>query len=168
MSTVNLNDLLPNPSNPRVIKDHQYARLLDSIKRDPQFLAKRPIIHADGVILGGNMRFRALQEATRDADFRAAIGTAREGEVPAEWIIDASNWTEEQRQRFVIVDNSPTGMAGDWDWDVLANEWPEDMLSMLGMEMPEFDDAPSEPEEPEKPKTPAYITCPKCGHQIEA
>ena len=139
MKTFNLKNLTPNPANPRVLRDDQYKKLLASIKRDPEFLSKRPVVHADNVILGGNMRYRALLEATKDAEFRERIGTKKAGEVPASWVLDASEFTEEQRRRFVIVDNAPDGMSGDWDWDVLANEWEDLDLNALGLEVPGFD-----------------------------
>jgi len=99
MKTFNLKNLTPNPSNPRVLRDDQYKKLLASIKRDPEFLSKRPVVHADNIILGGNMRYRALLEATRDTEFRERIGTKKAGEVPASWVLDASEFTEEQRRR---------------------------------------------------------------------
>ncbi len=133
MKTFNLKNLTPNPDNPRVLRDDQYKKLLASIKRDPEFLSKRPIVHADNVILGGNMRYRALIEATRDAAFRERIGTKKAGEVPASWVLDASEFTEEQRRRFVIVDNAPDGMSGEWDWDMLANEFDVSWLNDLGI-----------------------------------
>jgi hypothetical protein len=140
MNTYGLKKLTPNPSNPRVLRDDQYKKLLASIKRDPEFLSKRPIVHAEGVILGGNMRYQALMEATKDPEFRAAIGTKKAGEVPEGWVLDASEFSEEQRRRFVIVDNAPDGMSGEWDWDVLANEWGDIDLGDLGMDVPEWED----------------------------
>ncbi len=140
MKTFNLKNLTPNPSNPRVLRDDQYKKLLASIKRDPEFLSKRPVVHADNIILGGNMRYRALIEATRDPEFRAKIGTKKEGEVPEAWVLDASEFTEEQRRRFVIVDNAPAGMSGDWDLDILANEWGDVDLCDLGMDVPEVEE----------------------------
>ena len=133
METFNLKNLTPNPDNPRVLRDDQYKKLLASIKRDPEFLSKRPVVHADNIILGGNMRYRALLEATKDAEFRERIGTKKAGEVPASWVLDASEFSEEQRRRFVIVDNAPDGMSGDWDWDVLANEFDVSWLNDLGI-----------------------------------
>jgi hypothetical protein len=133
MKTFDLADLTPNPNNPRYIRDDQYRLLLDSIKRDPEFLEKRGVVHADKVILGGNQRYHAILEATEDPDFRARIGTKKKGEVPMSWVQDASEWDEEQRRRFVIVDNAPDGMSGEWDWDVLANDWGDIDLGDLGL-----------------------------------
>lgn len=131
--TIALSSIKPNPDNPRTIRDTQFHALVESIKRDPQFLDKRGIVHADGVILGGNMRYRAIQEALKDAEFRAAIGVASAKEVPAAWVLDASEWTEQQRRRFVIVDNAPPGIAGDWDIDALANAWDDMPLAEWGL-----------------------------------
>lgn len=164
MNTYGLKKLTPNPNNPRVLRDDQYKKLLASIKRDPEFLSKRPIVYADGVILGGNMRYRALIEATRDPEFRAAIGTKKEGEVPASWVLDASEFSEEQRRRFVIVDNAPDGMSGDWDWDVLANEWGDMDLNGLGLDVPEVVDPTFKEYDETATDGLNKCTCPTCGH----
>jgi hypothetical protein len=164
MNTYGLKKLTPNPNNPRVLRDDQYKKLLASIKRDPEFLSKRPIVHAEGVILGGNMRYRALLEATRDPEFRAAIGTKKEGEVPASWVLDASEFSEEQRRRFVIVDNAPDGMSGEWDWDVLANEWGDVDLNGLGLDVPEVVDPTFKEYDETATDGLNKCTCPTCGH----
>jgi hypothetical protein len=88
-----LTAIKPNPDNPRIIKDAEFHKLVASIKRYPDFMAKRGIVHADGVILGGNMRYRAIQEALKDEAFRAAIGVKSASEIPDAWIQDASDWT---------------------------------------------------------------------------
>lgn len=169
MQTVRVDSIKPNPDNPRVIKDDQYARLLASIKRDPAFLEVRGIVHADGVVLGGNMRLRAVQDALKDAAFREAVGVPAANVMPAAWVQDASAWDAERRRRFIIVDNSPDGLSGEWDWDALANEWDEDMLRECGLEptitqddLGEADGIPSLDK-----KNPTFATCPKCGHLFE-
>ena len=78
-------------------------------------LQKRPIVVADGVVLGGNMRFLAAK----------AIGLK---EVP---VIDASEWTQEQRDEFIIKDNVS---FGEWNWDDLANEWEPVTLGEWGLD----------------------------------
>jgi len=37
----------------------------------------------------------------------------------------------------VIVDNAPDGMSGEWDWDMLANEFDVNWLNDLGLAVPE-------------------------------
>ena len=123
-----IKEIKPNPDNPRTIKDEAFKKLCESIKRDPEFMVIRPIVVDDnGVILGGNMRYRAIQH----------LGMK---EVPDDWVVKASNLTEEQQRRFIIVDNAPTGMAGDWDIDMLANKWDIPELLELGFDLDSLSD----------------------------
>ena len=141
MKTFKLNSIKPNPKNPRIIKDDAFWKLVDSIKRFPHFLEKRGIIHADGVILGGNMRYRAIQEALKDADFRARIGVKTQTEIPAAWVQDASEWSEADRQAFIIADNAP---LGEWAWDALANSWNVELLDAFDIDVPELGELPGD------------------------
>jgi hypothetical protein len=117
IQTVKTKDIIANENNPRVIKDDKFKKLVQSIKDFPQMLQLRPIVVNDEmVVLGGNMRLRAVQE----------VGLK---EVP---IIKASDLTEEQQKEFIIKDN--VGF-GEWDWDVLANEWEADKLTDWGLDV---------------------------------
>ena len=112
---VNVKDIVPNKTNPRVIRDFKFQKLVKSIKEFPEMLNLRPIVvDEDMVVLGGNMRLKAILEAGLT-------------EVP---IIKASNFTPAQKQEFIIKDNVS---FGDWDWDVLANEWDTTALEDWGM-----------------------------------
>jgi len=114
---VKTKDIIANENNPRVIKDDKFRKLVQSIKDFPQMLNLRPIVVNDEmVVLGGNMRLRAVQE----------VGLK---EVT---IIKASDLTEEQQKEFIIKDN--VGF-GEWDWDVLANEWEPELLSEWGLDV---------------------------------
>lgn len=114
---VKTKDIIANENNPRVIKDDKFRKLVQSIKDFPQMLNLRPIVVNDEmVVLGGNMRLRAVQE----------VGLK---EVP---IIKAADLTEEQQREFIIKDN--VGF-GEWDWDILANEWEADKLSDWGLDV---------------------------------
>jgi hypothetical protein len=116
-------DIKPNPNNPRVIRDDKFEKLRNSIEGFPQMMALRPIVvDVDNVILGGNMRFRALQ----DLGYK---------EIPDEWVKKADELTEEQKREFIIKDNSG---FGSWDWDALANEWDSEQLSEWGLDMPDW------------------------------
>ena len=118
MQKVNIQEVRLNEENPRYIKDHKFEKLVKSIKEFPQMLELRPIVvNQDMVVLGGNMRLRACREAGLT-------------EVP---IIYADKLTEEQQKEFVIKDNSS---FGEWDWDILANEWDTEQLIDWGMDMP--------------------------------
>ena len=115
--------LKPNAENPRIIKDEKFRQLLASIKDFPKMMTMRPIVVDENfVILGGNMRYRALVELGYE-------------EIPAEWVKQYKDLTEEEKQRFVIEDNI---QFGDWDWDILANEWDTQMLTDLGLDYPSF------------------------------
>ena len=118
---VKLSEIKRNPDNPRLIKDNKYKKLVTSIIEFPEMLEIRPIVvNDDMVVLGGNMRLKACQEA-------------KLREVP---IIKASKLTAEQQREFIIKDN--VGF-GEWDWDMLANEWETDELKELGLDVPVFD-----------------------------
>lgn len=118
---VKLKDIQLNPSNPRIIKDHKFKQLVKSIQDFPQMLEIRPIVvDADMIVLGGNMRLRACQEAKLK-------------EVP---VIVASELTPEQQKEFIIKDN--VGF-GEWDWDMIANEWEQDTLVEWGLDLPKFE-----------------------------
>ena len=120
MQIVKLKDIKPNPNNPRIIKDEKFKKLVASIKEFPQMLEIRPVVvNKDMIVLGGNMRLKALKEA----------GVT---EVPC---IIADELTEDQQRQFIIKDNVG---YGEWDWDMLANEWDVDDLQKWGMDLPDF------------------------------
>ena len=117
-----LSEIKPNPDNPRILKEDKFNKLVQSIKDFPDMLEKRPIvIDEDNVVLGGNMRLRALQEL-------------KYKDVP---VIVAKGWTEEQKREFIIKDN--VGF-GEWDWDILANEWSDNPLTEWGLDVWQPDD----------------------------
>jgi len=122
----------PNPNNPRKISAEALERLKASIRRDPEFMRLRPIVvDAAGTILGGNQRHAAI----------AALGMS---EIPDDWVRRADDLTDEQRRRFVIVDNGPEGMSGEWDLELLAADWGDVGLAELGLEVPELEPLPPE------------------------
>jgi site-specific DNA-methyltransferase (adenine-specific) len=115
---VKISEVKSNPNNPRQIKDDKFSKLVQSIKNFPEMLDIRPIVvNADMVVLGGNMRFKACKEAGLK-------------EVP---IIVAENLTDEQQKEFIIKDNVS---GGEWDWDMLANEWEVEQLDAWGLDIP--------------------------------
>ena len=116
---IRLEDVQTNPNNPRTITDEKLQKLKNSIREFPQMLELRPLIlNKDNVVLGGNMRLRALQE----------LGYT---EVP---FIRVEDLTEEQQEEFVIKDNLS---YGQWDWDILEQTWEKDLLLDWGMDIPD-------------------------------
>ena len=140
---IKISEVKLNHNNPRLIKDDKFTKLVKSIKDFPQMLEIRPIVvNSDMVILGGNMRFKACKEAGLK-------------EVP---VIIADNLTEEQQREFLIKDNTS---GGEWNFNMLANEWDIEQLDEWGLDIPNFEpDVVLEAEEddfdatpPEEPKT---------------
>lgn len=114
-----------NPNNPRLVKDDKFKKLVKSIQDFPEMLDKRPIIvNEDMIVLGGNMRLKACNEAGLK-------------EVP----IIVANWNEEQQRAFIIKDNLG---YGEWDWDIIANEWDADELNEWGLNIPNFENTESD------------------------
>jgi len=118
---VKISEVIANPNNPRVIRDDKFRKLIKSIKEFPEMLEIRPIVvNDDMVVLGGNMRLKACKEAG----------------LKEVHIIKASNLSEQQQKEFIIKDNVG---YGEWDWDMLANEYDDDELKEWGIDIPKFD-----------------------------
>lgn len=123
---VNIKEVIPNKSNPRIIRDSKFVKLVQSIKDFPQMLEIRPIVvDENNIILGGNMRFKACIEAGLKEVF----------------IIKANDLTEEQKHEFIVKDN--VGF-GEWDWSELANEWDTEKLEDWGLDLPIMLDSENE------------------------
>jgi DNA modification methylase len=123
-SKTQIGKIKKNPDNPSIIKDVKFKKLVQSIKDFPAMLEKRPIVVDENmVVLGGNMRLKACKEAG----------------LKEVWIDQAKDWTEEQKREFIIKDNSG---FGEWDWDMLANEWDVEQLNNWGLDLPPMFDEP--------------------------
>ena len=117
-----------NPTNPRIIKDDKFKKLVQSLKDFPEMMEKRPMVcvtDEDGKLfpIGGNMRLKALRE----------LGMK---EIPDSWVVLADDWTEEQRREFIIKDNAS---LGDWNWDDLQENWDSEKLVSWGVDVPEWE-----------------------------
>lgn len=147
---VALSRLVENQDNPRTITEEKFKKLVKSLLVFPRMLTLRPIVVDETMtVLGGNMRLRALKHCvTMDEDSIRDIlkedGRFTKGEIsnlmkywmgwrkqPVATIVNASDLTEAQKKEFIIKDN--VGF-GDWDTNVLANEWDTDLLKGWGME----------------------------------
>lgn len=115
VKVVKINDIKSNPNNPRIIKDDKFKKLVESIKGFPEMANVRPIVvNKDMIVLGGNMRLKAMKEAGwKDAPIQ---------------IVD---WDEQKQKEFIVKDN--VGF-GEWDWDILANEWDNLKLEDWGLD----------------------------------
>ena len=114
---VKIHTIKGNPSNPRIIKNDKFKKLVKSIQEFPEMLKLRPIVvDEDMIVLGGNMRLKA----SKDAGLKEV------------WIEVAEGFTEEQKKEFIVKDN--VGF-GEWEWDMLANEWSSVQLAEWGLDV---------------------------------
>jgi hypothetical protein len=118
---VNIKDVILNPTNPRTIKDDKFKKLVKSIKEFPEMLEVRPIVvDNDMIVLGGNMRLKACISAGLT-------------EIP---IIKFNDLDEKRKQEFIVKDNVG---YGEWDFEMLKNEWDTNLLIEWGLDLPKFD-----------------------------
>lgn len=119
---IKISKVKANPDNPRLIKDIKFKKLVNSIKEFPKMLELRPIVvNDDMIVLGGNMRLKACKEAG----------------LKEVYVVKASELSAREQREFTIKDN--VGF-GEWDWDMLANEWETKELEDWGLNMPVFQD----------------------------
>ena len=119
---VKISKVKGNPSNPRIIKNDKFKKLVKSIQEFPEMLKLRPIVvDEDMMVLGGNMRLKA----SKDAGLKEV------------WIEVAEGLSEEQKKEFIVKDN--VGF-GEWEWDILANEWDSVQLAEWGLDVWENED----------------------------
>ena len=141
---MNINEIKPNPSNPRKIDADDFAKLVKSIKDDPKLLEAKPlIIDENNVILGGNQRYRACLE----------LGIQ---DIP---VIKMANLTDQEKKKLLVIDNTHYGM---WDMDILANDdWSVNDLSEWGVNVDFLIPTNEEPKAIDNTKK--GTICPNCG-----
>ena len=120
-----INSLTKLEGNPRIIKDRQFESLCKSIKDNPDYFEARPLILSNRtgelVIIAGNQRY----EAAKHLNLK---------KVPT-YLIEGL--TEEREREIIIRDNVNNG---EWNHDILANEWDIDELLEWGVQLPVFGD----------------------------
>jgi ParB-like chromosome segregation protein Spo0J len=116
---ISISKIFLNKDNPRIIKDEKFAKLVKSLKDFPEMAKVRPIVvNKDMVVLGGNLRLKAMKEAGwKDAP------------------VEVVDWDEEKQKEFIIKDNVN---FGEWDWNMIANEWDVEQVVEWGLYVPEF------------------------------
>lgn len=138
--TMIIDKLKINDKNPRLIKEVAFKKLKKSLREFPQMLDIRPIVYDEsGVVLGGNMRIRALKELEKEGM-----------EIKDSWFVKVSELTEEQKKEFIIKDNVP---FGEWDTEMLANEWSDLPLEDWGIDTSGWKEETEEDEAPEVDET---------------
>lgn len=148
---VNIQQLIPNPANPRIIKDSQFKSLVTSLLVFPEMLSFRPlVVNKKSEVLGGNQRLRALLAISQmeESEIRSRIENSSDGkkmskkkinECVSFWVsfvdspsveVNVVDWNDHQQRQFIIKDNAT---FGEWDWDALANEWDNNELIEWGV-----------------------------------
>jgi hypothetical protein len=119
---VKINTIKPNKDNPRLIKNDKFKKLVNSIQEFPEMLNLRPIVVDENmIVLGGNMRLKA----SKDAGLKEV------------WIEVAEGLSDKQKKEFIVKDNIG---FGEWEWDILANEWDSVQLAEWGLDVWQNDD----------------------------
>lgn len=125
-----LSELKELQGNPRKISATAFEALCESIAGNEQYFEARPLILSDRtgelVIIAGNQRFKAAKKLKLKT-------------VPTYLL---AGLTEEKEREIVIRDNV---QAGDWDYDILANEWDTAALADWGVPIPAVGDPFSDP-----------------------
>lgn len=124
------------PSNPRLIRDERFKKLKKSLETNPEMTAYREILvyplkteqKTRYIIIGGNMRYRAMKEI----GFNKCICKV----LPEET-------TVEQLQAYTIKDNAG---YGEWDFTMLSSEWSEQLLIDCCIDIPEMEEPKMEEE----------------------
>ena len=109
------------PSNPRQWTQTDIDRIAKSLKETPELFEARPLIvylhGADYIILGGNLRYEGAKKN-------------RMKEVPVHVL--PTDLSIDKLKEIVIKDN---GSFGEWDMDMLANEWDDLPLKEWGVDI---------------------------------
>lgn len=130
---IKLRELSPNigqidglPANPRTIKDEKFEKLKKSLQDDPEMLDLRELLvfrwEDKYVIIGGNMRYRAALD----------LGIE---ELPCKII--PPDTPISKLKAYTLKDNIA---YGEYDWDMLANEWDSQDLDDWGLDVWQPDD----------------------------
>ena len=143
-----LKDLKDYDKNPRKMDKKRFDKLVESLKQDGYH--QRLLINLDGTIIGGHARKKALLKA----------GFKENSDI--EVLVPDKLLTGEDFDRVNIRDNLT---YGDFDYEMLANNFDADQLIDWGM--PEnwilnLADAIETKEEKEK-ESKSDKKCPKCG-----
>jgi DNA modification methylase len=143
---VKLSALKLNDGNPRIIKDFKFHQLVKSLLTFPEMLRLREVVCDETMlILGGNMRCRALMHIAQmtEQELKQELKKIDRDEYTDQWMrwhdcpmIDvkiAEGLSDEQKKEFIVKDNVG---YGEWDWDMLANEWDMEDLKDWGVDIP--------------------------------
>lgn len=118
-----LSSILLNATNPRMIEGNEFRKLKQSLKNDPEIMCVRPLVlnsKKDFTLLAGEQRYKALKELGYE-------------EISDKWISFADDLTDEQKRKFILLDNYH---SGTWDFTILAESWSAEELSSWDIVIP--------------------------------
>jgi ParB-like chromosome segregation protein Spo0J len=152
IESIPLKNLTLLERNPRKITKEQMAKLCKSIEDDPAFLRNRPVlvncVEGKNIVYAGNQRVRAAKQLKLK-------------EIPC---IIEKDLPEELVRKRIVLDNKT---YGEWDWDILANEFDVDVLLDCGFEASDLigpvQEIDADDIDKEKSKDKAAKTCPHCN-----
>jgi DNA modification methylase len=132
-----LDKLKLNPKNPRRISKDEKERLKDKILNFPKMLEKRPIVYDENfIVLGRNQRLTVVRELVKEGF-----------ELKKEYFSSCAGWTNEEKRKFIILDNISDG---DWDYELIRKEWSDLPLQDWGIDQKKWDNGETEQDEPPK------------------
>jgi ParB-like chromosome segregation protein Spo0J len=142
ITSVNVKSIKKHPSNPRILSKMQADQLKKSL--DKFGLIDKPILNQDFTLIGGHQRFDILK---------------KQGAKEIDCQIPDRLLTEDEVRELMIRMNRN---HGNWDYDLLANEWEIPDLLEYGFNPEELLGSMEEIEEKEdKPKKKEKL-CPHC------
>tara|TARA_R110002110_G_scaffold14926_1_gene68308 strand:- start:48 stop:695 length:648 start_codon:yes stop_codon:yes gene_type:complete len=132
---VKISKVKGNPKNPRIIKNDKFKTLKHSIKTLPNYMKLRPVIvDEEMMVLGGNMRLKASIDLGKK-EIWTDMFTQADCDEMNEIAIEEDRETKtylEYCDEIIIKDNVS---SGDWEWDMLANEWDSVQLNEFGIDV---------------------------------
>ena len=153
LTHIPLRKLKPLEKNPRKIDKQQFEKLVKSLEADPEFFTRRPLLARYDpatdtyLVYAGNQRLQAAKRLKLD---------------PVPCIVDA-DITDEQMRRWTVLDNVH---HGEFDWDILANEYDPAELLDLGFTENQLHIDAEEPPMVKEEKEVKVHTCQSCGAEV--
>lgn len=145
-----IKDLKPHPKNPRLISSHDAANLERKIQKFG--LVDKPTITLDNTIIGGHQRISVLKKM---------------GHTEVECQVPDRDLTDKDIEDLNIGLNR---IRGEWDYDILANQFEESDLVDYGFSEQELEmnveEIDSSNKEDEKQKEKKKKMCPSCGAEF--
>ena len=150
IETRKISDLTPYHKNPRRLTQKQSEDIQRSIEKFG--LTDKPLVQPDGTIIGGHQRIKVLKK----------MGYK---EIPC--LVPERPLDYKEIEEAVIRHNKN---SGEWDFEILANEWQTTDLIDWGFEEKELfgiADVIGDDEKDEDEKTKKCKLCPHCGKEID-